>query len=111
MKLSDIKGDRVLDVIAELVVPIANIAMDENAARLFKRETLPEGKTAKAFVIERFKAGIPPLIKEHKSDLVCILATLEGVTAEEYLDNMTLVKLTKDFMDLITDDAVLDLFI
>ena len=111
MKLSEIKGERVLDVIAELVVPVANIAMDEQAAKLFKREALPEGKTAKEFFAERFKLGVPPLIKNHKADLVSILATLKGETAEEYLENMTLISLTKDFTDLITDDAFLELFL
>ena len=38
MRLSDIKGDRVFDVIADIIDPIANIASDETASALFKRE-------------------------------------------------------------------------
>ena len=37
MKLSDIKGERTLDVIAELIDPISNIASDKVAADLFVR--------------------------------------------------------------------------
>ena len=43
MRLSDIKGERTLDVIAEIIEPIANIAEDEAAAELFRREKPPEG--------------------------------------------------------------------
>ena len=46
MKLSDVKGDRTLEVIADLIEPICTIAEDENAAALFKREQLPDGMTA-----------------------------------------------------------------
>ena len=46
MRLSDIKGDRVFDVIADIIDPIANIAVYETASALVKREKLPEGMTA-----------------------------------------------------------------
>ena len=41
MKLSDIQGDRVFDVIADIIDPIANIAEDEKASAMFRREKLP----------------------------------------------------------------------
>ena len=43
MRLSNVKGERTFDVIAELIDPIYNIAMDPEAAAMFKREKLPEG--------------------------------------------------------------------
>ena len=51
MRLSDIKGDRTLEVIAEIIDPIANIAEDEEASAMFKREKLPDGMTAKKFLM------------------------------------------------------------
>ena len=57
MKLSDIKGERTLDVIAEVIEPIANIAEDEKTAALFKREKLPEGENATTFLLKRIKAS------------------------------------------------------
>ena len=53
MKLSDVKGDRVFDVIADIIDPIANIAEDEKASAMFRREKLPEGMTEKQFVTQR----------------------------------------------------------
>ncbi len=57
MRLSDIKGERTLDVIADIIDPIANIAEDEVASDLFKREKLPEGMTAKKFLLQRARKG------------------------------------------------------
>lgn len=111
MRLSDIKGERTLDVIADVIDPIANIAEDSEAAALFKREKAPEGKSPRAFLIERLKKSVPKLMKSHKKDIITILSTIEGVSEKEYTENLDLVKLTKDAIDLITDKAFIELFI
>lgn len=111
MRLSDIKGDRVLDVIADIIDPIANIASDETASALFKREKLPEGMTAKAFLLERARKAVPALLKGHKSDIITVLATIEGISAYDYRASLTLAKLMKDTAELLTDEAFGELFI
>ena len=111
MRLSDIKGDRVFDVIADIIDPIANIASDETASALFKREKLPEGMTAKAFLLERARKAIPALLKGHKSDIITVLATIEGVSSKEYRASLTLAKLMQDAAELLTDEAFGELFI
>ena len=111
MRLSDIKGDRVFDVIADIIDPIANIASDETASALFKREKLPEGMTAKAFLLERARKAIPALLKGHKSDIIAVLATIEGVSAESYKGALNLVKLMRDATELLTDEAFGALFL
>ena len=111
MRLSDIKGDRVFDVIADIIDPIANIASDETASALFKREKLPEGMTAKAFLMERARKAIPALLKGHKSDIITVLATIEGTSADDYRTSLTLAKLMQDTAELLTDEAFGGLFI
>lgn len=111
MRLSDIKGERTLDVIADLIEPIANIASDEEAAKMFKREKAPGGIDPRAFAVERLKKGVPSLLKGHKKDVIVILATIEGIPPEEYVANMNLAKLAKDCFDLITDEEFSNLFI
>ncbi len=111
MRLSDIKGDRVFDVIADIIDPIANIASDETASALFKREKLPEGMTAKAFLLERARKAVPALLKWHKSDIITVLATIEGVYADDYRASLTLAKLMQDTAELLTDEAFGELFI
>lgn len=110
MKLSDIKGERTLDVIAEIIEPIANIAADKTAAALFQRQRCPEGKTPKEFMLERVKKAAPALIKGHRADIVRLLSALEGVTPEEYANSLNLFKLTSDVIDLMTDHEFLSLF-
>lgn len=111
MRLSDIKGERTLDVIADIIDPIANIAEDEAASALFKREKLPEGMAAKKFLLQRAKKAVPALLKGHKGDIIAILSTIEGTTPEEYAGTLNLVKLMKDTVDLLSDEAFTELFI
>ena len=111
MRLSDIKGDRVFDVIADIIDPIANIASDETASALFKREKLPEGMTAKEFLLERARKAVPALLRGHKSDIIAILATIDDVSAGYYRSSLTLAKLIQDTYELLTDEAFGELFI
>lgn len=105
MKLSDVKGDRVLDVIADIIDPIANIAQDKDVAAMFKRKAVPDGMDARDFFAERMRKGMPALLKGHKHDIIAILAAIEGVTPEEYTDTLNLAKLFTDAMELMTDEA------
>ena len=111
MRLSDIKGDRTLEVIAEIIDPIANIAEDEESSAMFKREKLPDGMTAKKFLMKRVRKSLPVLLKGHKADIIAILSAIEGVSAEEYAGSLNLVKLVKDCTDLLTDEVFMELFI
>ena len=104
MKLSEIKGERVFDVIAELIEPVATIAQDKEASRLFKKENLPKGMTARDFAIEKIKDCMPKLIKNHKDELCAILGAIEGVSKEEYAENVTMMRLMKDIIELLNDD-------
>lgn len=108
MKLSNIRGDRVLDVIADVIDPIANIAQDKDVAAMFERKAVPEGMEARDFFAQRMRRGLPVLLKDHKADIIAIMAAIEGVTPEEYTDTLDLAKLFTDIMELLTDNAFLD---
>lgn len=110
MRLSDIKGERAIEVIGELIDPIANIAEDKDASALFRREKLPEGMDARAFVVSRLRKGLPILLKNHKSDIVSILAAIEGVAPAEYAANLDLGKVFIDLTDLLTDKEFMAFF-
>lgn len=108
MKLSDIKGDRVLDVIADVIDPIANMVQDKDVAAMFERKAVPEGMDARDFFAERMRKGMPVLLKGHKADIIAIMAAIEGVAPEQYAASLDLPKLFTDVMELVTDDALLD---
>lgn len=111
MRLSDIKGDRVFDVIADIIEPISNIAADETVSLLFKREKLPEGMSVKTFILERVKKTVPTIIKSYKDDIIKILSTIEGVSEDDYRASLTLAKLIQDVTELLTDNSFGELFI
>lgn len=111
MKLSEIQGDRVFDVLADIVDPIANIAEDEAASAMFRREKLPDGMTVKKFAAQRARKALPALLKVHKGDIIAILSAIEGVSAESYKGTLNLVKLMRDATELLTDEAFSELFI
>lgn len=108
MRLSDIKGDRVLDVIADVIDPIANVAQDKDVAAMFERKAVPDGMEARDFFAQRMRKGLPVLLKNHKADVIAIMATIEGVTSEQYAASLNFPKLFTDVMELMTDDALLD---
>jgi len=110
MRLSDIKGERTLEVIADLIDPIANIAEDEAVSELFRRKKLPEGMTAKQFLLQRARKAVPALLKDHKADIITILSTLEGTSPEVYTGALNMVKLFQDCVGLLTDEAFTALF-
>ena len=110
MRISDIKGERVYDVIAEIIEPIANIAEDKAVTKLFARETVPEGMTAKAFVLKKAKQAVPVLLKNHKKDLTAILAAIEGEDPQAFQEKLTMPKLVKGVVELLTDNCFEDLF-
>ena len=111
MKLSDIQGERVFDVIADIIDPIANIAEDEQASAMFRREKLPEGMTVKQSATQRARKALPALLKGHKDDIISILAAIDGVSTDAYKGALSLVKLMRDAAELLTDDAFTERFL
>lgn len=106
MKLSEIKGERTLDVIADLVDPVANIAQDKAFMDIVKTKPA-EGEDKVSAMVERVRGAIPLLLIEHRDDVVAIMATIEGVTVAEYVESLSLPKLAKDVMDVLTDEDLL----
>lgn len=104
MRLSDVRGDRTLDVIADLIDPISEIASDEEAVALFRREKVPEGVEPRDFFVKRARKAAPALLKGHKQQVIQILATIEGTDPEEYAESLNLAKLLRDLVDLMTDE-------
>ena len=67
--------------------------------------------TANKFLLQRARKAAPALLKGHKADIIAILSTIEGTTPEAYTGTLNLVKLIKDTIDLLTDEAFTTLFI
>lgn len=107
MKLSEIKGDRCLDVIAEVVAPAYAIATDPAVSSAFRREECPEGEDPRSFMAGRLAKALPALLGDHKGDVIAVLAAIAGKTAEEYAAGLTMASLIRDTYDVMTDEALL----
>lgn len=106
MRLSEIQGDRVFDVIADVLEPVANIAEDKEAAGLFDRNR-PEGMDARTFALKKVRQNAPALIRGHKQDLIDIFSTIKGEDPQAYAQGLTLGGLIKDLYELVTDEDLL----
>lgn len=110
MRLSDIKGERAIEVIAEVIDPIANIATDKDIRPLFQRSKLPDGVSADDYVIGKIRNGLPKLLFSHKQDVISILAAIEGVPPKEYSETLDILKLMRDCTELLNDPTFKMLF-
>lgn len=99
-KLSDFKGEEALDVLADIIEPLANIFADKDIGEL--------AKNAKSVPPIKF---ITIALKNHKPEIIEILARLEGEPVEEYKDKINFLTLPLQLLALANDDMVKSLFI
>ena len=92
-KLSEYKDEEALDLLADIIEPVAFIFSDSEFI-----ETLQENKLA----------AVRYVIKNHKKDVLAILAGLEGVPVEEYHCNIFSLPIT--LIQLLNDRDLLDFF-
>ena len=94
MRLSDVENEQALDTLAEIIEPVATILADESVKEIFRNE--PKLKL------------VAYIIKNHKREVIEILARLDGADPAEYRFN--LVTLPKKVLELLNDPGLADLF-
>ena len=105
MKLSEIKGERAVEVIADLIEPIANIAGDPACEGLF-HVTPVKGENPRTTSAKHLGKYIPTLLKNHKPSVLRIVALLNGKDAED----MNAFQMMGALISVMTDKALLELF-
>ena len=95
MKLSEIKGERALDLLVDLIDPITLILADEEIVKIYK-SNLPN-----ILLVKR-------LIANHKKEVLTILALLNEEDPKTY--EPSLIALPKMLLDLLNDKELMDLF-
>ena len=108
MRLSDVRGERTLDVIADIIEPVANIAKDKAMGELFTRKPCPDGMTPTEFMLGRVSDNLPSILRSHKADIIAVLAAIDGTTPEEYAEGMDMMSLVRDVVELINDEVFTD---
>lgn len=94
-KLSEIKGEEAIDVLAEILVPITEIANDEEVKEGF------ETNVAKCVSIA---------LKKHKAQVIEILAGINGKSVEETLAEIDILSLPAYMVDVLNEPAIQNLF-
>ena len=93
MKLSDFKGEKGIEVVGKLLLPISNIAANKEVAKAARKGVVP---MLSAALVHR-----PKDVKE-------LFAILHDKTPEEYeVDGAVILK---DALELFEDEALLQLF-
>jgi len=105
MKLSEIRGEKAIEVIADLIDPLAGIATDPKCANLFKGD-MKKGETPRQAGIRNLRAKIPYLLKAHSAEVISILSTLNGVPGE----SLNVFSITKGIIDMLSDKELMELF-
>lgn len=94
MKLSEFKNEEALDLLIDIIDPISALFTDEEFVREARRNSQ----------IMAIKVGL----KNHKKEVIEILARLNKTPVEEYECN--LITITKDLIDLFNDKEIKDFF-
>lgn len=97
MKLSEIKGEQALEVLADIIDPIGEIAIDKEI-----RGMIGAGKP-KLLMIKH-------VLKKHPKEVIEIMARLNLQDVEEYKANMNLLTLPLEINEVLNDPDVMLLF-
>lgn len=96
MKLSEYKGEKALDILADIIEPAASIMVDKEIVNLAR-----SGQKIKV---------IKPLLKNHKREIIEIMAALEGEPPEEYAEKINVFTLPKKLREMVNDPDLMSLF-
>ena len=94
-KLSEIKGEESLDVMADIIVPITAIANDEEVRAGFDTSIATCAAIA---------------LKKHKEDVIEMLTAIDGRSREEMLEDLDLLTLPKVLIEILNEPTVQSLF-
>lgn len=95
MKLSEYKNEDALDLLADIIEPVSSILGDTEIAKA----TRDGEKKAKLIKLA---------LKNHPSEIVEVLARMDGVPVEEYDANIA--KMVGKLMEILNDKELLDFF-
>lgn len=95
MKLSDIKGEEALDVLADIIEPVSTMLGDPEVKKLW------ESGKPKLLLVKY-------LLKNHKEELLTTMAILDRENPETY--EPSLVDIPKKLLEILNDTEIQSLF-
>ncbi len=104
-RLSDYKGEAAIDLMADIMEPLAVILADKEIRALYNA-TDENGNRIRVAPIKYVK----PMLKNNKEAIIEILARIEDVPVDEYREQINVVTLPMQILDLISNAEVQKLF-
>lgn len=95
MKLSEIKGEKAIEVFADLLEPIGKIVADEEVQKVVSSDK------PKVVIIKT-------LLKKHKKEVIEMMAILDGVPVKKYEVNF--ITLPLKLVELLNDEELMKVF-
>lgn len=107
MKLSDIKGEKALDIMADAMELAELVGCDARFKALMddmRAARDEDGESVGSATWKAFCRNLPPILRDqrYKDRIVSILAAASGVTAEEYAVEGPVLA---DLFELLTSDS------
>lgn len=93
-KFTDYKNEDALDLLADLLDPISNIAVDKEFTNNIHNRTKME--------------SIQYVLKSHSSDIIKVLARLDDVPVKEYQANS--LQIVKQLLEIVNDEDFISFF-
>lgn len=113
MRLSEFTTEQALDVFCEITPYVTNIVTDDELLGELRNAVNLDGATTRAeqiaILAEKVTKLIPILLKKRKTDLLSIVAVLDGKTLEEVEKQNILVTMIQ-IRGIFKDKALLDFF-
>lgn len=94
MKLSEIKGENAIEVIALIIEPATEIMTDKEFVEIARKRNIPK--------------AVSVALKNHKRAVLEILAAIDGEDIETY--NPSLLSIPAKLLDLFNDPELMALF-
>ena len=94
MKLTEFRNGDAIDLFADLLSPISNISADEDFRKMFGKAT--------RFEVAQY------LLKNHKDDVLEVLARTNGQTVKEYDANA--IEMLKQLLEIFNDKELVQFF-
>lgn len=97
-KLSDYKGEEAIELMADIIEPLAVILADEAVQKLAKA-----GEKAPVKYVK-------PMLKNHSAEVIEVLARIADEPVEEYNEKVNVFTLPAQLLALVNDPQVRSLF-
>lgn len=102
-KLSDYKGEDAIEVLADIIEPFAIIMADSDIQKMAK-EAADKKKSVQPI------SYIKVALKNHKHEVLEILARIQDMPVEEYAKTVNVITLPMEILAIVNDEAIKSLF-